>query len=77
LNGMHRFWSVLLMLIYLAKEINAMKKMQKLLDGSKHVGRTVYGEEVKYLFKYRHQETGENRNLVIANKSLENLSHFK
>jgi hypothetical protein len=41
------------------------------------VGLKVNAEKTKYMLRSRHQNTGQNRNIKIANRFFENVTKFK
>jgi hypothetical protein len=50
-----------------------------LIDASKEVGLEINVEKTKYtrMLLSRHQNIGQNQDMKIANRSLENVSQFK
>jgi hypothetical protein len=50
---------------------------ETLTDASKEVGLEINVDKTKYMLLYRHQNVGQNLNIKIANRSLENVSQFK
>jgi hypothetical protein len=50
---------------------------EALLEASRKAGLEVNTEKTKNVIVSRHQNTGQNCNLLIANKSLENVANFK
>jgi hypothetical protein len=78
LNGTH------LLLVHaddvnlLEDNINAIKKnSEALTDASKEVGLKVNMKKPKYMLMTRHQNSGQNHNIQIANKSFENVAKLK
>jgi hypothetical protein len=62
----------------LGDNIDTIKKTQKLLtDANTEVGLEVKAEKTKYMLMSRRQNTRQNNDIKIANKSFENVSHFK
>jgi hypothetical protein len=62
----------------LGNNIDTIKKnMETLIDASKEVGPEINVEKTKYILLSRHQNVGQNRDIKIANRSFENVSHFK
>jgi len=51
--------------------------MEALLEVSREVGLEVNAEKSKYKVMSCHQNAGKNHNLLIANKSFENLARFQ
>jgi L-lysine 2,3-aminomutase len=49
---------------------------QTLIDASKEVGLEVNTEKTKYMLLSRHQNSGQNHDIEIANRSSENVAHF-
>jgi hypothetical protein len=47
------------------------------MDASKEVGLEINIKKTKYMLLSRHQNIGRNRDIKIANRSFENVSHFK
>jgi hypothetical protein len=47
-----------------------------LLDASKEIGLEINVEKTKYMLLCRHQNSGRNRHIKIANRSSENVSHL-
>jgi hypothetical protein len=50
------------------------KNTQTLIDVSKEVGLEVNVEKTKYMLVSRNQNSGQNREIKIANRSFENVS---
>jgi len=48
-----------------------------LLEASREVGLEVNTEKINYMIVLRHQNGGQNHNLLITNKSFENVAEFK
>jgi hypothetical protein len=64
--------------LQLCFKIDTIKKnTETLIDGSKEVGLEINVEKIKYKLLSRHQNVGKNRDIRIANRSFENVSHFK
>jgi hypothetical protein len=62
----------------LGDNVNTTKKnTESLIDAAKEVGLEVNSEKTKYMLLSRHQNTGQNHNIKIANRSFENVAHFK
>jgi hypothetical protein len=76
LNGTHQ------LLVYvdinlLCRDINTTKKETKLLDTSKEVGLKVNLEKTKHMFILYQQIAGQYLNIMITNKSFENITKLK
>jgi hypothetical protein len=62
----------------LIDSIDTVKKStETLCDASKEVGLEINVGKTKYMLLSRHQKTGQNRDIKIANRSFENVSQFK
>jgi hypothetical protein len=48
-----------------------------LIDASKAVGLEMNVEKIKYVFLSRHQNTGQNWDIKVANRSFENVAQFR
>jgi hypothetical protein len=53
------------------------KNTETLIDASKEVGLEVNVEKTKYMLVSRDQNSGQNREIKIGNRSFENVSQFK
>jgi hypothetical protein len=53
------------------------KNTKTLIDANKEVGREVNIEKTKYILVSHYQNGDKNRDIKIANRSLENVSQFK
>jgi hypothetical protein len=53
------------------------RNTETLIDASKEVGLKINIMKTKYMLLSRHQNVGQNRDMKIANRSFENVSHFK
>jgi hypothetical protein len=56
------------------ESINTIKWLS---EASREVGLEVNTEKTKYMVMSHHQNAGQNHNLLIANKSSENMAMFK
>jgi hypothetical protein len=62
----------------LVENINTIKrKMEVLLEASKEVGLEVNAEKDKYIVVSCHQNSKQSHNLLIDNKSFENVAKFE
>jgi hypothetical protein len=62
----------------LGDNIDTIKKnAETLIDASKEVGLEINVEKTKYMLLPHRQNTGQNRDIKIANRAFENASHFK
>jgi hypothetical protein len=53
------------------------KNTETLIDASKEVGLELDIEKTKYMLLSRHQNASQNRDIKIANRSFENVSHIR
>jgi hypothetical protein len=53
------------------------KKKKTLIDSSKEVGVEIHEEKTKCMLLSPHQNSDQNRNIKVANRSSENVSQFK
>jgi hypothetical protein len=51
--------------------------MEALIDASKEVGLEINVVNTTFMLLSRHQNVGQNRDIKIANRSVENVSQFK
>jgi hypothetical protein len=62
----------------LGDNIDTIKKNTKaLIDVTKEVGLEIKVEKTKYMLLSCHQNAGQNWDINIANRALENISEFK
>jgi hypothetical protein len=77
LNGTHQ------LLVYaddvnpLGDNTNIIKNTGALTDASKDVGLEVNAEKTKYVLIPRHQNSVQNHNIKMANKSFKNVAKIK
>jgi hypothetical protein len=78
LNGTHQ------LLVYaddvnqLVDDIDTIKKNAETLnDATKEVGLDVNAEKTKFMLLSEHQNSGQNLDIKIANRSLKNVAQFK
>jgi hypothetical protein len=58
--------------------LNAKKEnTETLLEASRDIGLEINAEKTKYMIMSRHQNSGQNQNIRIANESFENVAKFK
>jgi hypothetical protein len=70
LNGTHQ------LLIY-TDDVKILVKTTGLLESNRYVGLELNTEKTKYMILSFHQNVGKHHNLLIANKSFENVVKFK
>jgi hypothetical protein len=64
--------------ILLGDNIDTIKKnTETFIDASKEVDLEVNAEMPKYMLLSRHQSAGQNHDIKIANRSVENVAQFR
>jgi hypothetical protein len=62
----------------LGDSIHTIKENKETLsEASKDIGLEINAEKTKYMIMSHHQNSGQNQNIRIADKSFENLAKFK
>jgi hypothetical protein len=56
---------------------NIKKNTERLIDASKEVGLEINIEKTKYMLLSCYQNAGQDRNIKIVDRSLENVSRFR
>jgi hypothetical protein len=78
LNGAHQLLLYADYINLLGNNKNTIKEnTETLSDASGDVGLEINAEKTKYMIMSRHQSSGENQNIRIANESFENVATFK
>jgi hypothetical protein len=78
LKGTHQLLAYADDVNLLGDNIDTIKKnTETIIDTSKEVGLETNVEKTKYMFLFRHQNVGRNRDVKIANWSFENVTQFK
>jgi hypothetical protein len=78
LNGAHQLLAYADDVNLLGNNIDTIKKnMESFIDASKEIGLEINVEKTQYVLLSRHQNVGQNRDVKIANRSLENVSQSK
>jgi hypothetical protein len=78
LNGKHQLLAYADDVNLLGDNIDTIKKStETLIDASKEVVLEINLEKIKYMLLSLHRNVGRNRDIKIANKSFENVSHNK
>jgi hypothetical protein len=78
LNGTHQLLVYTDNVNLLGDSIRTIKENTKpLLEASSYVGLEVNAEKIKYMIMSRHPNSGQNRNIRIANESFEKAAKFK
>jgi hypothetical protein len=78
LNGTHQLLVYVGNFNLLDDSINTTKEnTETLLEASREVGLEINAEKTKYMIMSRHPNSGQNRNIRIANESFESVAKFK
>jgi hypothetical protein len=78
LNGTHRLLVYADDINLLGDSFNTIKENTKtLLEASRDIGLEINVEKTKYIIMSRHQNSGYNQNIRIANELFENVAKFK
>jgi hypothetical protein len=78
LNGTHQLLAYADDVNLLGDNIDTIRKnMETLIDASKEVVLEVNVEKNKCMFLSHHQNVGQNRDIIIANRLFGNVSQFK
>jgi hypothetical protein len=78
LNGTHQLLAYADDVNLLGDNIDTIEKnTETLIDASRDVGLEINVEKSKYLLLSRNQNAGQNLDIIIANRSFENVSQFR
>jgi hypothetical protein len=78
LNGTHQLLVYADYVNLLGDNIETMKKITgSLIDASKAVRLKENAEKTEYMLLSRHQTTGQNHDIKVANRSFGNVTNFK
>jgi hypothetical protein len=78
LNGTHQLLVYADYVNSLGDSVNVIKEnMETLLESSRDVVLEINAEKTKHMIMSRHQNSGQNQNITIANESFENVLKFK
>jgi hypothetical protein len=78
LNGTHQLLAYADDVNLLGNNIDYIKKnIETLIDASREDSLEINIQKTKYMLLFCHQNAGQNRNIKIENRPLENISQFK
>jgi hypothetical protein len=78
LNGTHQLLVYADDCNFLGDSITTIEgNKETLLEASRNVGLEMNAEKTKYMIMSRHQKSGQNQNIRIANESFETVAIFK
>jgi hypothetical protein len=78
LNGTHQLLAYSDDVNLLGDNIDTINKnTETLIDASKEVGLEINAHKTNYMLLSCHQNVGQNRDIIIAKRSFENVSQFK
>jgi hypothetical protein len=63
--------------VFIHVTVTIKENSETLLEASRDIGLELNAEKTKYMIMSRHQNSGQNQNIRIANGSFENVAKFK